>query len=66
MVMPGNVVGLSVGTGIGVSEGVGTGVVAEATSGAFACAVGRASVGLGLEVGGLVGSGLGGSFVGVG
>ena len=46
--------------------GVGTGVVAEATSAAFASAVGRASVGVGLEMGGLVGSDLGGSFVGEG
>jgi hypothetical protein len=51
---------------VGVAEDVGTGVVAEATSAAFASAVGRASVGVGLEMGGLVGSDLGGSFVGEG
>ena len=45
---------------MGVAEDVGTGVVAEATSAAFASAIGRASVGRGSEAAGFVGSDLAG------
>ena len=55
------------GTVVGIAVG-GTSVGGDGTSVAFVVAVGVAGalVGLGLGVGGFVGSGLGGSFVGEG